>query len=347
MLDRGFISMIGETCTFSVLSSSADSSLNPFFHKGPVYLPHMDELYVNSDLLQSTSSSELPIILISKFSFRRRDPSLASPETATPIASLEWMKLRPPPNMPMPSGAIPYKEGILYCSQGNFEPRSGGLFYMPLGKRPIPLVTSYFGKPFNSIQDVVEDSDGALWFTDSSAGQEHDIRPAPQLPSHVYWFRPETGQLCVVADGLRRPTGIALSRTGSTIYISDTDAARVGNTAASTSFVIPYSPATIYAYDIVRRQNGPPSLEKKRIFSFAFSGVPAAIVCDSSANVFAACADGVEVWNSRGVALGVIQVPGGCSSLCFGQDGELFVCGGQTLWRVNLRTYGPSDVEEH
>lgn len=27
---------------------------------------------------------------------------------------------------------------------------------------------------------------------------------------------------------------------------------------------------------------------------------------------------------------------GVCSSLCFGRNGELFVCGGQTIWRVQL-----------
>ncbi|KAI1819044.1 hypothetical protein F4861DRAFT_190384 [Xylaria intraflava] len=306
IFDRSFSSVVGDTCTFSVLSS-ADSSQSPFFYKGPAYLPHVDELYINSDLLQSTSSSRLPVILISKFSFRRA-PSRDSQETAThpspPIAGLEWMKLRPPPNMSMPSGAIPYESGVLYCSQGTLEPKSGGLFYMPLGKRPIPLVTNYFGKPFNSIQGVVEDGDGALWFTDSCAGFEQDIRPPPQLPNHVYWFRPATGELRVVADGLKRPAGIALSPDKNTIYITDTDAARLGNTAASTSF------ATIYAYDVVRRPDALPFLVSKRVFAFAFSGVPAAIICDPAGNILAACADGVEVWNSGGTALGLIQVPG-------------------------------------
>ncbi|KAI0397785.1 hypothetical protein F5Y17DRAFT_291755 [Xylariaceae sp. FL0594] len=350
-----FQELIGDSCKFSLISESfGNPSRNPFFYKGCAYLLDVDELYTTSDLLQSTASSRLPTILISKLSFRRSidvvEPDLAdleseesppagSPTTSSPVVGVEWMKLRPPPSMPMPSGAIPYKKGVLFCSQGTLhDPASGGLFYMPRAHRPIPLVTGYFGKPFNSVQHVVEGAtDGALWFTDSAAGHERDIRPHPSLPSHVYWFQPRTGELRVVADGLARPSGIALSPREDVLYVSDTEAARPGNSKASTSS------ATIYAYDILK-SSGPGQatfLANKRVFSFAFSGVPASLLCDddddgAGGNVYAACADGVEVWNAAGTALGVIDIPGGCSSLCFGRRGELFVCGGQNLWRIQL-----------
>ncbi|KAI8949038.1 hypothetical protein F4801DRAFT_591391 [Xylaria longipes] len=332
MFHSSFSSVIGEAPAFSLLIS-ADSSRNPFFHKGCAYIPDKGELYITSDLLRPISSSRLPVILISKIAIHRvpdTDLSGMLTTSSTPVASIEWMKLRPPPNLSFPSGAIPYKQGVLYCSQGTIEPNSGGLFYMPLGKRPVPLVTNYFGKAFNSVQSVVEGEDGGLWFTDSCAGLEQEIRPTPQLPNHVYWFHPTTGELRVVADGLKRPTGIALSSSENTLYITDTEAARLHNNAASTS------PATIYAYDIVRRSGSSPFLLNKRTFAFAFMGAPAAVTCDPAGNVYAACADGVEVWSSGGTALGLIQIPGICSSLCFGRNGELFVCGGQTLWRVQL-----------
>lgn len=108
---------------------------------------------------------------------------------------------------------------------------------MPHGKRPVPLVTNYFGKAFNSVQSIVEGKNGDLWFTDSCAGIEQDIRPLPLLPSHVYWFHLDTGELRVVADGLKRPAGIALSPDGGTLYVTDTEAASIGNTMASTRYV--------------------------------------------------------------------------------------------------------------
>jgi len=238
--------VIGESCTFSLISESfGNASRNPFFYKGCAYLPDLDELYTTSDLLQSTTSSRLPVILISKLSFRRASDSglgsastnLEASSSASPVISVNWMKLRPPPSMPMPSGAIPYKSGVLYCSQGTLDPSSGGLYYMPLGKPPAPLVTNYFGKPFNSIQGVVEDKEGALWFTDSCAGCEQEIRPPPQLPNHVYWFHPTTGELRVVADGLKRPSGVALDPGENTLYVTDTEAARPGNEMASRRYV--------------------------------------------------------------------------------------------------------------
>ncbi|KAI2467153.1 calcium-dependent phosphotriesterase [Annulohypoxylon bovei var. microspora] len=307
---------------WSLLLSSDDSSRNPFFHGGCAYLPEKDELYTTSDLLQSTSSSTLPAILISKLSFSRDSNQV--------IREAEWMKLRPPSSMPMPASACRYRDGILFCSQGTSAPDSGGLWYMPSGKPPLPFLTSYFHKPFNSIQNVVEDLEGGLWFTDTSIGFEQEIRPMPQMPNQVYRFDPRTGDLRVVADGFMRPTGIALNSDNSTMYITDTGA------ACSNGRNYPPGPATIYAFDVARRL-GSLFLINKRVFAYVKEGVPTGVICDSHGNVFAACGDGVEVWSPGGLALGLIEVPGGCTSLCFGQLGEIFICAQQRLWRVRLK----------
>ncbi|KAI1209841.1 uncharacterized protein F4807DRAFT_424620 [Annulohypoxylon truncatum] len=280
-----------------------------------------------SDLLQSTSSSAMPAILISKISFRR------GPDQA--ISEAEWVKLRPPSSMPMPAGACRYQNGVLYCSQGNGSSDTGGLWYMPSGRPPIPLLTSYFHKPFNSIQNVVEDAEGGLWFTDACVGYEQEIRPKPQLPNQVYRYDPKTGDLRAVADGFVRPMGIALSgpSDGITIlYVTDTGAVHPNGTH------YPLGQATIYAFDVTRR-SGSLFAMNKRVFAYVKEGVPTAVVCDSNGNVFAACGDGVEVWSPGGSALGLIEVPGGCTGLCIGQPGEIFICAQQRLWRVRLK-YG-------
>ncbi|KAI0891746.1 calcium-dependent phosphotriesterase [Annulohypoxylon nitens] len=310
---------------WSLLLSSDDSSKNPFFHNGCTYIPDKDELYIMSDLLQSSSSSSLPAILISKVSLRRGPNEV--------ISEVEWVKLRPPSNMPMPAGACRYQNGILYCSQGTQIPDSGGLWYMPSGKPPIPFLTSYFHKPFNSIQNVVEDAEGGLWFTDTSVGFEQEIRPKPQLPNQVYRYDPKTEDLRVVADGFVRPTGIALGGSNAdetTLYITDTGAAHPNK-----NNYIP-GPATIYAFDVTRK-SGSLFATNKRVFAYAKEGVPTAVVCDDRGNVFAACGDGVEVWSPGGLALGLIEIPGGCTSLCFGLPGELFIGSQQRLWRIRLK----------
>lgn len=215
-------------CQHALLLSSAETSRNPFFHQACVYLPKHEELYITSDLLQSTNSASLPIILISRVKLRR-EPSDGGADGA--ITSVEWAKLRPPRPMAMPAGGIPYSDGMVFCSQGNLTTESnGGLYYMLHNKPPVPLVTGYFGKDFNSPYDLVLTRDGSLWFTDPHFGFEKDFRKTPLLPCHVYRFHPDEGDLRVVADGLRRPTGIAFSPDESTVYITDTDAARADGT---------------------------------------------------------------------------------------------------------------------
>ncbi|KAI0482216.1 calcium-dependent phosphotriesterase [Xylariaceae sp. FL0804] len=331
-----FAAVTGAEPAYSLILSSTESSRSPFFHDGCAYLADKDELYATSGLLQSTSSSKLPTVLISRVSFKRSILGGAAP--GSEVMSAEWMKLRPPPAVSMPAGMLPYKRGILYCSQGTFDPHSGGLSYMPPGKPPLPILTRFFNKPFNSIHSVVQDKDGGLWFTDPCIGFELDIRPKPQLPSQVYRFDPQTGDLRAVADGFGRPTGIALSPDESTLYITDTDAARPDGTIDLTRA------ATIYAFDVVVR-SGSPFVANKRVFAYALSGVPRALTCDSAGNVYAACPDGVEVWGPGGAHLGLIAVPGGCSSLCFGRAGELFICADQRLWRFQLRATREDLVE--
>ncbi|KAI0175830.1 calcium-dependent phosphotriesterase [Hypoxylon sp. FL1284] len=308
----------------SLLLSSDDSSRNPLFCNGCVYIPQRDELYIASGLLQSSNSSVLPTILISQIHIQRDHT-----DWQQSIGAVEWMKLRAPQNMPMPAGACLFKEGILYCSQGTLAPDTGGLWYMPWRKAPIPILTNYFGKPFNSIQNVVQDREGGLWFTDASVSFEQGIRPQPRLPNQVYRLDINSHDVRVVADGFGRPTGIALSPDGDTLYVTDTDSLRPDGSTD------PTRAATIYAFDVTQRA-GSYFLTNRRVFSYAVDGVPMAVTCDVSGNVYAACGDGVEVWSPGGVALGLIDVPGGCTTLCFGRRGELFIGSGQRLWTILL-----------
>ncbi|KAL2018225.1 hypothetical protein VTK56DRAFT_1132 [Thermocarpiscus australiensis] len=314
-------SVIGAQPCYSLLLSTWDSSKNPFFHAGCIYVVQDDELYVTSNLLQSTSSSKLPVILISKVQLLRDDSGT--------VTSVRWQKLRPPPSMPMPAGGTCYRDGMLFCSQGTLSRGTGGIYYMPRGQPPAPVVTNYSGHDFNSVHDVAAATDGSLWFTDPCDGFENGFRQEPQLACHVYRYDPATGDLRVMADGLSRPHGIALSPDERTVYMSDTDSVRaegIPNQALA---------ATIYAFDVITR-SGSPSLANKRVFAHALTGVPLGIMCDTKGIVYGGCTDGVIIWNPAGSMLGVIEVPGGVTSLSTGRDNELFLCDEERLWRLEL-----------
>ncbi|KAK8118524.1 uncharacterized protein PG998_003150, partial [Apiospora kogelbergensis] len=319
-----------DSVEYSLLLTSLTTSRSPFFHNACVYSPEKDELWTTSDLLQTSSSSQLPIVLISKIRMQRT-------EDDDGVVAVEWSKLRPPPMVTMPAGACAFLEGILYCSQGTLKPDTGGLYYMPHARAPRPVVTSFGSRPFNSPQQAAASRDGSIWFTDSSLGFGKETRPSPQLPNHVYRYDPESaGSLRVMADGFEMPTGLCFCPDEEILYVTDVGAKPHSGNASS------IQPATIYAFDVAFR-GAQPFLVNKRVFAFAVKGAPVVVHCDDAGNVYAACGDGIEIWSSGGVPLGLIEVAGGCSNFCFGIPGEMFLCAEQRLFRLQVRAGGTAE----
>jgi gluconolactonase len=125
----------------------------------------------------------------------------------------------------MGNGGVNYgDDGILFCAQGSFHVPSG-LYEMkassPYSTRAV--ITSFHGRPFNSVNDVVIHSDGTIWFTDPTYGFEQGFRPRPQLPSQVYRYDPKTEGIRAMADGFGHPNGICFSPDEKTVYVTDTD----------------------------------------------------------------------------------------------------------------------------
>ncbi|KUJ16583.1 D-lactonohydrolase-like protein-like protein [Mollisia scopiformis] len=316
-----FGDLLGPSPTHSLLLSTEGTSHNPFFHEACVFLPKYDEVYITSNLLQSTSSSTFPTILISRVKLHRGEKDN--------VHKVEWAKMRPPPGIDMPNGGVNYEDGILFCAQGTSASGTGGIYYMPRTAPPKAMVTNFHGRDFNSVNDVVVSKDGCIWFTDPWYGHEQDFRSRPKLPNQVYRFDPKTGDIRVVADGFGRCNGLCFDFGETVCYITDTDQIHGDGTKDL------MRPATIYAYDIITRA-GAPFLANRRVFAYAAVGFPDGIKCDLQGNVYSGCGDGVEVWNPAGTLIGRIMVPGGVANFCFGKDGEMFLCAEQKLWRLQM-----------
>ncbi|KAH8900202.1 D-lactonohydrolase-like protein-like protein [Thozetella sp. PMI_491] len=306
---------------FSILLSSLETSKNPFFYGSCVYLDGPDELYTTSSLLESTSTSQLPVILISKVKLSR--------DASAKIIAAEWLKLRPPPNMPMPAGGADFKRGVLFCAQGNATAGTGGIFHMNIGQPPTPVVTNYFGRDFDSVQNVAVAKDGSMWFTDWPAGFEQEFRPRPQLPPHVYHFQPDSCELRAVSADFSRPFGIALSPDERRLYLTTADD-HLGESGKTSP-----GAAAVYVFDIIGAETNP-VLANKRLFSYPISGVPMGIRCDEKGHVYVGCSGGLEIWSPAGLLLGVFEVPGGVTSFTFGRSHEFFLCSGKRLWMMRL-----------
>src|SRR5437588_2337085 len=88
------------------------------------------------------------------------------------------------------------------------------------------LASHHDGKRLNSPNDVVERSDGSVWFTDPSYGIDSDYEghraPSEIGACHVYRIAPGTGEVRIAADGFLRPNGLAFSPDERQLFIADT-----------------------------------------------------------------------------------------------------------------------------
>jgi gluconolactonase len=86
-----------------------------------------------------------------------------------------------------------------------------------------PYLEKYEGKRFNSPNDLVYKSDGALYFTDPPYGLlKQDDDPAKELKFNGV-FRYAGGKLQVVVKDLTRPNGLAFSPDEKTLYVANSD----------------------------------------------------------------------------------------------------------------------------
>lgn len=179
----------------------------PFAHEAGVYLPDQDAVYVTSNGLSTPSGKTIKIGKLTRDSTRGK-----------------WQYEELQTNVAMGNGGINYKDGVLFCDQGDMK-SPGGLVMMetrpPYATKT--LISSYHWRRFTSVNDVMVHTDGSLWFTDPIYGFEQGFRPEPQLPCQVYRFDPVSGDIRVVADGFGRPNGLCFSPDEQTLYVTDTD----------------------------------------------------------------------------------------------------------------------------
>ena len=129
-----------------------------------------------------------------------------------------------------------------------------------------------------------------------------------------------------MTNEIGHPTAIAFSPSCRTLYVVD------GATKSNISMPTASSRSTIYAFSVSQPNT---FLTHKRLFALP-AAPPSALVVDVLGNVYAACPDGVHAFNEGGAMIGRITIDDGATGLCFGRNGELWVCGGERVWRVQL-----------
>ncbi len=198
---------------------------------------------------------------------------------------------------------------------------------------PTPTYTSladrYDGKRFNSPNDLVYHSNGALYFTDPPYGLEQQTDdPAKEIDYQGVYRLATDGAVTLLTDELSRPNGIAFSPDEQTLYVANSDPDR----------------ALWMAYDV--EPDG--SIANGRVFFDATDfvqqdkkGLPDGLKVDALGNLFATGPGGVLVFAPDGTHLGTFHTTEATSNCAFGDDGStLYITADMYLLRIRLSTKG-------
>ena len=194
-----------------------------------------------------------------------------------------------------------------------------------------PLAERFEGKRFNSPNDVVVKSDGAIWFTDPTYGIDSAYEGAHAESeigaSNVYRLDPATGAVTAVVTGLVRPNGLAFSPDESLLYVADTGASHV-----------PGTPVAIHAYAVAGDGAG---VARKGIFARCDAGFYDGFRVDWLGNIWTSTGDSVHCYAPDGVLLGRIPIPELVSNVCFGgpKRNRLYITAQTSLFAIFLNTH--------
>ena len=191
------------------------------------------------------------------------------------------------------------------------------------------LADSHAGGRLNSPNDVIVQSNGAVWFTDPTYGilsdYEGHAAPSEQAAHHVFRIDPVTGAVEPMIDDFVQPNGLALSPDERILYVAE-----------SGSSHDPDVPPVIRAFDL--GPDGRPT--NKRDFATIGAGLPDGFRVDEAGRIWCSAADGVHCIAPDGRLLGRIRVPEVVSNLCFGgaRGNRLLITATTSVYSVPVNT---------
>jgi len=282
-------------------------------HEGPVYFADEDALYFTAAPRPGVERS--PLVQIKRFALDQPD------DVRVVVADANGA-----------NGMAPDLDGrLIVCEQGSrWQPARISRLDRATGERET-VVEDWRGLRFNSPNDVIVGSDGAIWFTDPSYGHLQDFKSAPEVGDFVYRHDPATGQTTVVADRFDKPNGIAFSPDERVLYITDS-----GANQESGSYYVD-RPHHVTAFDVVAGRR----LTCERLFAVTSPGFPDGLKVDTSGRVYASSFSGVQVFDRSGELLGEICLPGAVN-FCFGgaERNLLLITTDSAVWAAELSAKG-------
>lgn len=203
------------------------------------------------------------------------------------------------------------------------------------------LADRFEGKPLNSPNDIICQSNGDVWFTDPPfgiAGSWEGEPATPELPPAVY--RIHDGHLQQVLSDVPGPNGLAFSPDESVLYV-------VASRAK------PHRQVWAYDVDANGRLSG-----QRVVIDAQGPGALDGIAVDVTGHLWCGWGsdgslgakpdelDGVRVFTPQGQAIAHIHLPERCANLCFGgaKNNRLFMASSHSLYALYTNTHGAHAV---
>lgn len=189
----------------------------------------------------------------------------------------------------------------------------------------VTIADRWTGGRFNSPNDVVVASDGAIWFTDPPYGLHESGReghPGKQDYAGCFVFRFDGSVATPVITDMVHPNGLAFSPDESLLYVADTGWFWDDTVALQ-----------IRVYDVATGDG--------RVFVTP-TGVADGFRVDASGRLWTSSGASIEVYSPEAELLLTIPFPERVSNLCFGgPDGtDLYVTASTSLYRLPTLTTG-------
>ncbi|KAL1702074.1 hypothetical protein EV121DRAFT_282138 [Schizophyllum commune] len=305
VFDKTFAHMLGKNARITEVARNDSFA---FAHEAPIWDPKTEDVYFASNAGGALGMSGLHANnRVGKISLKGLGREVLNGTTINlPVTYTVQMTN---------GGTGPYYGKLLFINSGRgHRPSSLTLTDPAPPYNTFVLLNNFYGRQFNSLNDVKIHPSGKIFFTDTIYLQ--DFRPDPTLPSQVYRLDPATGAVRAVADGFHKCNGLAFSRDGKTAYVTDTGPANGFRETVHTA------PSAIYAFDVDPKTH---AFTNRRLFAFVDAAIPDGIQVDKVGNVYSACGDGVHVWDWRGNLIGKFFLGELSANMVFAGHGRLVI----------------------
>jgi gluconolactonase len=211
-----------------------------------------------------------------------------------------------------PSCNVFDKNGLLYTC----ESRGRRVIRMDKAGKVEVLAETFEGKRLNGPNDLVVRKDGHAFFTDPAFGTQAAAR---ELDFNGVYHIPPKGPIDLIAKFKGRPTGIALSLDGKTLYVAIADE------------------RSVYVFDV----DGKGAATKQRVALTKIDGPPDGLKLDEKGNLYVA-ANNLDIYSPQGKLIRSVNLLETPSNLVFGDADllSLYVTAQSVIYKIRVPVKG-------